>query len=337
MRRLRDGREQSRLLTGSPQFNKGGLLKAGIFSLLLHIGLIAILGLSAKPLITKVVPSVYWVTIRPFVPPGYGIQQGSSSLSLPGAAGGLPSSPPVGKLRHVGDPKWREIVEGIKPDQKKAERKVEKPREREVSLSTKKQKTPDSKKGERPTKEKESNQSLQEAIEEIHKRVALDEIQKKVARRGNIEKRSSEGQSVGTPSQETTGSFSGASPILGSEAGTGARGFPGGSPWGSSSMQGSSLWQSKLNDYYSMIWAKIEKEWTLPENLPKGKTDLETIIVIIIERDGKVQKSWFEKRSGNALYDQMAMRAIKKAGRLPPIPKEFSDNTFEIGIRFHPD
>jgi len=31
------------------------------------------------------------------------------------------------------------------------------------------------------------------------------------------------------------------------------------------------------------------------------------------------------------------MRAIKKADPLPSIPKEFSDNTFEIGIRFYPE
>lgn len=92
-----------------------------------------------------------------------------------------------------------------------------------------------------------------------------------------------------------------------------------------------------MNDYYSTIWAKIKNEWSLPENLSKEKADLEAIIVIVVERDGTVQNSWFEKRSGNALYDQMAMRAVKKAEPLPPIPKEFSDKTFEIGIRFHPE
>ena len=86
-----------------------------------------------------------------------------------------------------------------------------------------------------------------------------------------------------------------------------------------------------------MIWAKIKEGWTPPENLAKGKTDLETIIVVVIERDGGIQKAWFEKKSGNALYDQMAMRALRKAEPLPPIPREFSDTTFEIGIRFHPE
>jgi len=75
----------------------------------------------------------------------------------------------------------------------------------------------------------------------------------------------------------------------------------------------------------------------LKENLLKEMVDLETIIVLIIERNGKIQKFYFEKKSGNALYDQSAMRAIKKAEPLPPIPKELSEDSLEIGIRFFPD
>ncbi len=109
----------------------------------------------------------------------------------------------------------------------------------------------------------------------------------------------------------------------------------GGTPGGGSG--GGSLSDSKLNDYYGAVWAKIKKEWTLPENIPKGERSLETTIVVIIERGGKIQKSWFEKKSGSALYDQMAMRAIRKAEPLPPIPEELTDTTLEIGINFHPD
>ncbi len=63
--------------------------------------------------------------------------------------------------------------------------------------------------------------------------------------------------------------------------------------------------------------------------------DWEAVIVLVIDNDGTVQKTWFEKRSGNSLYDQMALRAIKKAEPLPPLPKEWSEKTLEIGIRFH--
>lgn len=144
---------------------------------------------------------------------------------------------------------------------------------------------------------KESMKRLQEALDEIRKKAALDEIRKRVARKEREEDRS-----TAIPSAKTSLEM-----------------------------------ESKLNEYYSLVWAKIKGAWTIPENLLKEMVDLETIIVLIIEPNGKVQKIWFEKKSGNALYDQSAIRAIKKAEPLPPIPKEWSDDTLEIGIRFFPD
>jgi len=322
MKRLRDGKEQSRLLIDSPQSNNGGLLKAGTFSMLLHIGLIVMLGLSLKPAMIKTVPSVYRVTIRPYSPPGNGIPQSSSSLDLPGLPSGLPSSTPVEKLKPIENTKRSEIVEKIKPQIQKAE-KPEKGNRLDKGGSLK---------------------SLQEAIEEIDKKVALDGIQKRIARREKVGKLTTEGKSGANSFQGPNISSSKGPPLsnlrsgtgLGPGTGPGSTRFStdestGGSPWGSSVLA------SQLNDYYNRVWVKIKEAWTLPENLPKGEVDLETTIVVIIDREGKVQKSWFEKRSGNALYDQMAMRAIMKAEPFPPIPKEFSDKTVEIGFRFHPE
>ncbi|MDO9122840.1 MAG: energy transducer TonB, partial [Deltaproteobacteria bacterium] len=153
-------------------------------------------------------------------------------------------------------------------------------------------------------RDKESLHRLHDALEEIRKKAALDEIQKRVSKR------------------EVTPAPPPSSPMISPVA------PPLISPF---------LRESKLNEYYGLIWAKIKQSWTIPENLLKERVDLETIIVIIIERDGKVHKSWFEKKSGNALYDQMAMRAIIKADPLPPIPKELNQESLEIGIRFTPD
>jgi len=61
------------------------------------------------------------------------------------------------------------------------------------------------------------------------------------------------------------------------------------------------------------------------------------VIVVVIEKNGKVQKTWFEKKSGNSLYDQMAMRSIRKAEPFPPVPKELEDTPLEIGVRFYPE
>jgi TonB family protein len=178
--------------------------------------------------------------------------------------------------------------------------KIEKPKKDDIVEKIKK-----------PQKEKVELKHLQDAIEEIRKKVALDEIQKRVARREKA--------------QERPAVVSPPTPIV-----------PSPTPMVSSPKPPPSM-EFKLNEYYSMIWAKIKEAWTIPENLLKEMVDIETVIVVIIERDGKIQKCWFEKKSGNDLYDQMAMRAIKKAEPLPPIPKELNEKTLEIGIRFFPD
>jgi TonB family protein len=99
----------------------------------------------------------------------------------------------------------------------------------------------------------------------------------------------------------------------------------------------SSPLESKFNEYYNTLWGKIKERWTIPENLRKEMAGFETVIVLKIDRGGKVQEMRYEKRSGNPQYDQIAWQAIKKAEPFPPIPDEFSANTLEIGIRFHPD
>jgi TolA protein len=238
-------------------------------------------------------------------------------------------------------------VEKSKVSPSPEKRKASEPRVAEEKVTGLKKST---KKVETPEKEKTSK-SLEDALAEIRRRAALDEIQRKVALRGR-EKPGTEasketeagaassgkgspvpgpGTGPGAGAGTGAGAGAGAGTGSGTGAGSGTGSGGGGSPWGSS------LLEAKLNDYYSTIWAMIKKEWSLPENLPKGKTELETVIVVVIEKDGSVQKSWFEKKSGNNLYDQMAMRAIKKAEPFPPIPKELGDSPFELGIRFFPE
>jgi len=161
----------------------------------------------------------------------------------------------------------------------------------------------------KPQKENKELKNLQTAIDEIRKKVALDEIQKRVALREKKVERAAPVVPVAP-----------LAPIV-------------------SSPKGSVSKETKLNEYYSMIWSKIEEEWTIPENLLKEKemVDIETTIVLIIGRDGKIQNSYFEKKSGNTIYDQSAMRAIMKAEPFPPLPKELSEKTLEIGIRFSPE
>ena len=335
MKRLGHESESLHPPAGSAVSKGSGLLKTGFFSLLLHMGLIAFLFLNLMSPYTRRGPIRF--TVLSFSPSGDGKPPGNSGPGLPGAPRptGSPSVPlKAEKSKSDENSKRSERLETIQ--QKKSKQS------RETNLVGGLKST--GKKTEKPEREKESAKSLQDALEDIHKKMALDEIQKRVARRPGTERRVAEGPSPSSsqgpipssPSTPTKGPLTGgpgtpggkrAGPGPGTEAGPGGPG----SPWGSSGSD------SRLNDYYSLIWAKIKEGWTLPENLPKEKRDLEATIVLVIDKGGKLQRSWFEKKSGSALYDQMAMRAIKKAEPFPPIPKELGDESLEIGIRFYPE
>ncbi len=84
-----------------------------------------------------------------------------------------------------------------------------------------------------------------------------------------------------------------------------------------------------LRAYIELAQRLIWNEWALPEI--KDIEGLETIVIIKIEKDGKIKILGMEKSSGDSLYDRSALRAIMKASPLPPPPEEM-----EIGIRFRP-
>lgn len=92
--------------------------------------------------------------------------------------------------------------------------------------------------------------------------------------------------------------------------------------------------------YISIVLDRIIEAWFLPpalqqEALARG---LVTIVDIRIQRDGSVVFQTVEQRSGNSLYDDYAIAAIKKVAleSVPPLPREFRDPFLDLGIRFHP-
>ncbi len=267
----------------------GTLLKAGIASLVIHGAIVALFMLNPWPQWIRTQPIVYTVSLMSLALPE---PETASAYALPAPREATPK--PVETKKPLDNPKKDDIVEKTK----KTSKKVEKPEEHK----------PEKPKPEKPSVDQKSLKGLQEALDDIRRKVALDDIQRRVTQRERTEKE----RTVTSPQTSSAKPFT-------------------------SSMASPAQMESKLNEYYSMIWAKIKQEWTLPENLLKEMVDLETIIVIIIERDGKIQRSWFEKRSGDVHYDQAAMRAILKADPLPSIPRELNETTLEIGIRFYPD
>ena len=265
-------------------------------SLVLHIGLIVFLSLTPWPSAIKAHPIIYAVTLMPVSAP-----ETKPQASLPPPVPKEKTPEPAEKPkpppeRPVVKLKKDDIVEKIG----KAPQKIEKKEEKKVPLH-----------------------NLQDALEEIRKKAAIDEIKRRIARREKTEEHPVVPPPVAPPAPV---------PKLPPTP------LPVATPTAPSvPAPKASAVDSKLNEYYSLVWAKIKEAWTIPESFLKEMVDMETVIIILIERDGRIRKMWFEKKSGNALYDQMAERAIKKADPLPPIPKDLGENHLELGIRFTPD
>jgi len=94
------------------------------------------------------------------------------------------------------------------------------------------------------------------------------------------------------------------------------------------------LLSGSAKNYYDHVEQKIKNEWILPGALAQEAKKLKTVIGIVIQRDGTIEDIWIEQSSGNIYYDRAALRAVKKANPLPPLPPEMPDKKLEIGIIF---
>jgi TonB family protein len=262
-------------MQNSKRFSTNGLLKMIWISLILHIVGIVFFSLTPWPKIIRVRAQAYTVTLMPVSLPEPEAQKPLPPPPPPPKV--IEKSPPVDKIKPIEKVKKEDIVEKVK----KTPKKIEKTEEKKVD-----------------------HKHLEEALEEIRKKAALDRIKRNLARRQETEEKAPVTPPI-VPVTPTT--------------------------------QAKPATDERIKEYYSRIWAKIKGAWTIPENLSKEVVDLEAILIVIIERDGTIRKWWFEKKSGHSAYDQTVVRAIMKADPLPPIPRDITENTIEIGLRFSPD
>lgn len=103
---------------------------------------------------------------------------------------------------------------------------------------------------------------------------------------------------------------------------------------GSEGRSGDGEMNARMHPYYALIWSRIKGSWALPQSLLPGEV-LEAVIDVTILRSGAVAEVYFEKRSGNAYFDESAMRAIRKASPFPPLPAVTGETSIQVGIRFH--
>ena len=66
------------------------------------------------------------------------------------------------------------------------------------------------------------------------------------------------------------------------------------------------------------------------------KPDLTAVVVITINKNGHIANMFFEKKSGDRIFDQFVTKTIESASPLPPIPPAMKKQRYEIGLRFKP-
>lgn len=94
------------------------------------------------------------------------------------------------------------------------------------------------------------------------------------------------------------------------------------------------IMEIRYKTYYGTIWEIIRDAWIIPQGIPI-EDGMETILGIVIEKQGRITDITIEKSSGNQAFDDSAIRAIEKSSPLPPIPGE--EENLPVGIRFTPE
>lgn len=80
--------------------------------------------------------------------------------------------------------------------------------------------------------------------------------------------------------------------------------------------------------YTNLIVRKINRHWQWSNEFGK----LRTVIFFKIGKDGVISDEKIKEDSGDRLFDEQAMRAVKLASPFPPLPEGYPDN--DLGVYF---
>lgn len=88
--------------------------------------------------------------------------------------------------------------------------------------------------------------------------------------------------------------------------------------------------------YLALLKNRIEQHREYPVSARKGQQEGSVLVAFSLSRDGSLLQARVARTSGIPLLDAAALRAVRGAGRFPPVPEvlEGSEVTFEVPIRF---
>jgi TonB family protein len=87
--------------------------------------------------------------------------------------------------------------------------------------------------------------------------------------------------------------------------------------------------------YLRQVLAKVQDAWQRQGQVVEPT--LRPLVVVEIQRDGSIAPPRIEKSSGNAFYDQAALRAIMDARPFPRLPEDWSRPSLRVMFSFELD
>jgi TonB family protein len=98
---------------------------------------------------------------------------------------------------------------------------------------------------------------------------------------------------------------------------------------------GGSMGSAQTAAYGAQVSLTVRRHWQ-PNCLQRSNMqNLKAVIIVRIQADGAISAAWFEKESGDRLFDQSAMTAVTRSSPLPALPP--GQEKLEIGITFTPE
>ena len=86
--------------------------------------------------------------------------------------------------------------------------------------------------------------------------------------------------------------------------------------------------------YWRDVGDRIMAAWGLPG---AAYRNLETEVTIKVRKDGRIVDINVDKRSGNRIFDESILRALRSVDPLPPIPASLNLDSIELPFRFRPE
>jgi TonB family protein len=86
-----------------------------------------------------------------------------------------------------------------------------------------------------------------------------------------------------------------------------------------------------FGSYFRIVRQRVWSEWA--QSAVYGSNEA-CIVGLTIRKSGEVYDIRIEKASGNGFYDSVALRAVRNASPLPPLPSSFPNDEQRVRIQF---